>query len=138
MFRISAALGLAAALALPPSLASAQHPQPPANPPWAQGRPESMAASPLAPHAPRMTVTAPDRLPINALRVPEGFKVEVWAHGAPGIRMLAEGPNGTVFGGSRTIGRVYAITEEGGQRKVRTLLQQLNQPNGVTVRDGNL
>ena len=33
---------------------------------------------------------------------------------------------------------LYAITEEGGQRKVRTLLQQLNQPNGVAVRDGSL
>jgi glucose/arabinose dehydrogenase len=51
---------------------------------------------------------------------------------------MAEGPNGTVFVGSRTIGRVYAVSEEGGQRRVRTLAQQLNQPNGVAVRDGNL
>ena len=136
MFRLSATIGLAAALALPP-LALAQQ-APPAPPAWQQGRPDSMAASPLAPHAPKMTMTAPDRLPIDALKVPDGFKVELWAHGAPGIRTLAEGPNGTIFGGSRTIGRVYAITEEGGQRKVRTLLQQLNQPNGLTVRDGNL
>ena len=64
--------------------------------------------------------------------------MELWAHGMPGIRTLAEGPNGTIFGGSRTIGRVYAVTEEGGQRRVRTLLQQLNQPNGLAVRDGNL
>ena len=97
-----------------------------------------MASSPLAPHAPRLTVTPPDRLPIAALRVPQGFKVEVWAHGAPGARTMAEGPNGTVFVGTRTIGRVYAVSEEGGQRRVRTLLQQLNQPNGVAVRDGNL
>jgi glucose/arabinose dehydrogenase len=142
MFRISAAaVGLAAALALPPPLALAQQASPvqqaPA-PAWAQGRPDSMAASPLAPHAPRLTVTAPDRLPVNALRVPEGFKVEVWAHGAPGVRMLAEGPNGTVFGGARAIGRVYAISEEGGQRRVRTLAQGLNNPNGVAVRDGDL
>jgi glucose/arabinose dehydrogenase len=137
MFRLSATIvGLAATLALPP-FAFAQQATPPA-PAWAQGRPDSMAASPLAPHAPRMTVTAPDRLPINALRVPEGFKVEVWAHGAPGIRMLAEGPDGTVFGGARAIGRVYAVSEEGGQRRVRTIAQQLNQPNGVAVRDGAL
>jgi glucose/arabinose dehydrogenase len=136
MFRLSATIGLAAVLALPP-LALAQQ-APPAAPSWQQGRPDSMAASPLAPHAPRMTVTAPDRLPTSALRVPEGFKVEVWAHGAPGARMMAEGPNGTVFVGSRTIGRVYAVSEEGGQRRVRTIAQQLNQPNGVAVRDGNL
>jgi len=136
MFRLSATIGLAAALALPP-LALAQQ-APPAPPAWQQGRPDSMAASPLAPHAPKMTMTPADRLPVDALKVPEGFKVELWAHGAPGIRTLAEGPNGTIFGGSRTIGRVYAITEEGGQRKVRTLAQQLNQPNGLAVRDGNL
>ncbi len=136
MFRFSAAIGLAAAIALP-SLALAQQAAP-AAPAWQQGRPDSMAASPLAPHAPRMTVTAPDRLPINALRVPDGFKVEVWAHGAPGARMMAEGPNGTVFVGTRAIGRVYAVSEEGGQRRVRTIAQQLNQPNGVSVRDGAL
>jgi glucose/arabinose dehydrogenase len=137
MFRINTTtLGLAAALALPASLAFAQ--QAAAPPTWQQGRPDSMASSPLAPHAPRLTTTAPERLPIDALRVPQGFKVEVWAHGAPGARMMAEGPNGTVFVGTRAIGRVYAVSEEGGQRRVRTLLQQLNQPNGVAVRDGNL
>ncbi len=136
MFRFSAAIGLAAAIALP-SLALAQQAAP-AAPAWQQGRPDSMAASPLAPHAPRMTVTAPDRLPTSALRVPEGFKVEVWAHGAPGVRMLAEGPDGTVFGGARAIGRVYAISEEGGQRRVRTIAQGLDNPNGVAVRDGAL
>jgi glucose/arabinose dehydrogenase len=135
-FRLSATIGLAAALALPPLAALAQ--QAPAVPGGQQGRPDSMAASPLAPHSPKMTVTAPDRLPIAALKVPDGFKVEVWAHRAPGARMMAEGPNGTVFVGTRTIGRVYAVSEEGGQRRVRTLAQQLNQPNGIAVRDGNL
>ncbi len=117
MFRLSAAAGLVAILVSPlPGRAQqaspAQQAPAPAAPSWAQGRPDSMAASPLAPHAPRLTVTAPNRLPIDALRVPEGFKVEVWkvevwAHGAPGVRMLAEGPDGTVFGGARAIGRVY-------------------------------
>ena len=44
MFRVSATIGLAAVLALPP-LALAQQATPPA-PAWAQGRPDSMAASP--------------------------------------------------------------------------------------------
>lgn len=137
MFRMSAiTIGLAAALALPPTFAAAQGQ--PAAPAWQQGRPESMAASPLAPQAPRLTVTPPDRVPVGSLRVPQGLKVELWAHGAPGARMMAESENGTVFVGTRTIGRVYAISEEGGQRRVRTLVQQLPQPNGVVVRDGNL
>ncbi|MBV1796983.1 sorbosone dehydrogenase family protein [Siccirubricoccus sp. G192] len=135
MMRTCLALGLTAVLALP---AMAQQAATPPAPSWAQGRPDGMAASPLAPHAPRMTVTAPDQVPVAALRVPQGFKVELWASGAPGARMMAEGPNGTVFVGTRTIGRVYAVTDQGGQRQVRTIAQRLNQPNGVAVRDGNL
>ena len=140
-FRLTAAIGLAAALALPPLAAFAQQqpaPAAPGAPTWQQGRTEGMAASPLAPHAPRLTMTPADRLPLASLKVPEGFKVEVWASGAPGARMMAEGPNGTLFVGTRSIGRVYAITEEGGQRKVRTIAERLSQPNGVAVRDGAL
>jgi glucose/arabinose dehydrogenase len=134
MFRSTATLGLVAALALP-GLALAQQAPAPA---WAQGRPDSMASSPLAPHAPKLTVTPADQVPVSALRVPQGFKVELWASGMPGARMMAEGPNGTVFVGTRTIGRVYAVSDAGGQRQARTLAQGLNQPNGLAVKDGNL
>ena len=103
-----------------------------------QGRPPEMANSPLAPHAPRLTVTQPDRIPLDRLRVPEGFRVELWAHGMPGARMMALGDNGTVFVGTRAIGRVYAVTDQGGKRRVRTILQGLRQPNGVAVKDGAL
>ena len=36
-------------------------------------------------------------MPVSALRVPEGFRVELWASGLPGARMMALGPNNTVF-----------------------------------------
>ncbi|MBX6747819.1 MAG: sorbosone dehydrogenase family protein, partial [Acetobacteraceae bacterium] len=134
MFRITATLGLAAALALP-SLAMAQQAPAPA---WAQGRPDSMANSTLAPVPPKLTVTPPDQVPVNRLRLPEGFKAELWAHGMPGARMMALGSNGTVFVGTRTIGRVYAVMDQGGQRQVRIIAQGLKQPNGVAFRDGAL
>jgi glucose/arabinose dehydrogenase len=126
------ALGFATTFVLP---ALAQQAPPPG---WQQGRPDSMNASPLAPHAPKLTATPADQVPTTSLRVPAGFKVELWASGAPGARMMAESPNGTVFVGTRTIGRVYAISDEGGQRRVRTIASQLTDPNGVAVRDGNL
>ncbi|WP_291298726.1 sorbosone dehydrogenase family protein [Elioraea sp.] len=107
-------------------------------PAWAQGREGSGMAPNLAPHAPRLTVTPPDQVPVDKLRVPAGFKVELWAHGAPGARMMAVGDRGTVFVGSRVIGRVYAITDEGGQRRVRTIAQGLTQPNGIAFKDGAL
>ncbi len=134
MFRITATMGLAAALALP-SLAQAQQAPAPA---WAQGRPDSMANSTLAPNAPKLTVTPPDQVPVGRIRLPEGFKAELWAHGMPGARMMALGSNGTIFVGTRTIGRVYAVTDQGGQRQVRVIAQGLKQPNGVAFRDGAL
>lgn len=120
---------LGAMLALTPLAAMAQ--QAPAVPGWAVGRPEG---STLAPHAPRMTVTPPDQLPTAALRVPAGFAVSVYAHGMPGARMMAEGPNGTIFAGSRAIGRVYAVTQNpDGTTRSRIIAQQLPQPNGLVM-----
>jgi glucose/arabinose dehydrogenase len=127
--------GLLAALAAWPALAQ----QPPAPPAWAQGRPDNMANSRLAPHAPRMTVTPPDQLPTASLRVPEGFRIEVFAHGIPGARMMAMGDRGTIFVGTRAIGRVYAVTPNAdGTTSTRVLAQGLRQPNGVAFLNGSL
>ena len=133
MFR-STALGLAAMLALAGSAAAQQQP-PPAR---AQGRPDRMTASPLAPLPPRLTTTPAERIPLDRIRVPAGFEVEVWASGMPGARMMALSPNGTLFVGTRTIGRVYAVTQKDGQRTHRVIAQGLRQPNGVAFRDGSL
>ncbi|WP_426954911.1 PQQ-dependent sugar dehydrogenase [Muricoccus radiodurans] len=131
--RLALAGLLGAALALP---ALAQ--QPAAPPAWAQGRPDSQAASTLAPHAPRLTATPAERIPLDQIRVPEGFRVEVWASGMPGARMMARGDDGTIYVGTRTIGRVYAVRDEGGARTSRIFAQRLDQPNGVAVRNGSL
>ncbi|WP_239451608.1 PQQ-dependent sugar dehydrogenase [Elioraea rosea] len=130
--RLALGAALLAAAAVP---AYAQQQQVPA---WAVGREGSGMSPTLAPHAPKLTVTPENELPINDLRVPDGFKIEVWAHGAPGARMMAVGDRGTVFVGSRVIGRVYAISDEGGQRRVRIIAQGLKQPNGIAFKDGAL
>ena len=51
---------------------------------------------------------------------------------------MVVGPKGTMFMGTRLIGRVYAIVDKGGTREVKTLLQGLAQPNGLAVKDGAL
>src|SRR3954468_19114487 len=102
------ASGLAAALALP-AVALAQ--SAPAPPGWLQGRPDSLASSPLAPNAPKLTVTPADQVPVGKLTPPAGFKAELYASGMPGARMMAVGANGTLFIGTRTIGRVYAVKD---------------------------
>jgi glucose/arabinose dehydrogenase len=124
------ALGFAAAVP-----AAAQQPAPPG---WQQGRPAGQAGSTLAPHAPVLTVTPAEKIPLEKLKVPDGFKVEVWASGMPGARMMTRGEKGTVFVGTRAIGRVYAVSDKGGQRQSKVLIQGLTQPNGLAMRDGAL
>jgi glucose/arabinose dehydrogenase len=111
-------------------------PQPP--PAWKQGIPKSMENSTLAPHAIPMTVTAPEKIPLDKLKVPPGFKVELWAHGMPGARMMTLGDKGTLFVGTRIIGRVYAVSDKAGKREHKILAQGLTQPNGVLWANGAL
>src|SRR5262249_2057766 len=120
-----------------PAPAPAAAPAPPP-PTWAQGRPVSMAGSALAPHAPLLILTGAEKLPVDRIQVPSGFKVELWASGAPGARMMARADDGTLFVGTRAIGRVYAITTVGGKREVKVLASGLTQPNGVVFKNGAL
>jgi glucose/arabinose dehydrogenase len=107
-------------------------------PPWAQGRPAGQASSTLAPHPPGLTAKAANEIPINKIKVPAGFEVTLWASGVPNARSMTVGDKGTVFVGTRLVGRVYAIVDKGGQREVKTIAQGLHRPNGVAFKDGAL
>jgi glucose/arabinose dehydrogenase len=85
-----------------------------------------------------MMVTAPADIPLDKIKVPAGFRVEIWAHGMPGVRMMTRGSKGTVYAGTRVIGRVYEIKDNGKERTHRVLAEGLTQPNGVAFRDGAL
>src|SRR5438105_5002409 len=66
-----------------------------------------------------------DKLPLDKIKLPPGFKLEVWSRGHPGARTMVMGDKGTLFMGTRVIGRVYAITEKDGKREAKVLLQGL-------------
>ena len=85
---------------------------------------------PIAPSA--------DKLPIDKIKLPSGFKAEVWSSGHPGGRTMVMGDKGTMFMGSRVIGRVYAIADKGGKREAKVIVQGLTQPNGLAFKDGAL
>jgi len=119
--------------------AAAQTPAAAAPPPaWQQGRSADQGASTLHPFAPLLTGRAASELPLDKLKVPPGFKVEVWAEGVPEARSLALGDKGTVFVSNRNLKDVYAITDQAGHRAVTKVLKGLNAPNGVAFANGTL
>ena len=67
-----------------------------------------------------------------------GFKIEVYAPGVLAARQMAWGDKGTLFVGSFDLGNVYAITDNGGEKEVKTILKGLNMPTGLAFRDGAL
>jgi glucose/arabinose dehydrogenase len=140
MLSAASLLATTALLAQPPAAQPpAAQPTPPTPPPaWKQGMPPRLATSPLAPHPIPMTVTPAEKIPVDKIKVPAGFKAELWAHGMPGARMMTRGDKGTIFVGTRAIGRVYAIIEKNGRREHQIIAQGLTQPNGVAFRNGSL
>jgi len=107
-------------------------------PPWQQGKPAAMSESTLHPFFPHLAGRSVKELPVEKLKVPAGFKVEVWAEGIPEARSLALGDKGTVFVSNRLSKNVYAVVDKGGQREVKTVLKGLNAPNGIVFKNGSL
>src|SRR5580692_12321165 len=77
---------------------------------------------------------------IKKIKLPPGFKIEVYAPGVLAARQMAWGDKGTLFVGSFGLGNVYAITDNGGKKQVKTVLKGLNppMPTGLAFRDGAL
>ncbi|MDB5599869.1 MAG: sorbosone dehydrogenase [Xanthobacteraceae bacterium] len=102
------------------------------------GRPNSESAAKLAPVAPPPIPTAAEKLPLDKLKVPAGFKVEVYASGIANARSLREGDKGTVFVGARLVDKVSAIVNKDGKRTVKVIASGLHRPNGLAFKDGTL
>ena len=111
-------------------------PKPP--PAWHQGKPPAQADSKLAPLPGRMTETPASEIPIGKLNLPAGFAVEIWATGMPGARAMTRGDQGKIYLGTRGIGRVYEVSDEGGRRTSRVVVDKLVQPAGVAMHGGSL
>jgi glucose/arabinose dehydrogenase len=79
---------------------------------------------------------------LENVRLPTGFKLEVYSDQVPGARSIALGQRGTLFVGTRARGgKVYAVSGTPGaaaKPTVRIVADNLNTPNGVAFRDGAL
>src|ERR1700678_344494 len=61
------------------------------------------------------------------IKLPPGFKIDVYASGVLSARQMAWGDKGTLFVGSFGLGNVYAITDKDGRKEVKTI------PKGVKL-----
>ena len=103
---------------------------------WKQGLDDPTASTALAPHPAKLTTTPVADIPVGKIKAPAGFKVEIYASGMPGARMMARAPNGNLYVGTRGIGRVYEVN--GQSKQVRILVDKLTQPNGLAFNKGAL
>src|ERR1051325_6739366 len=106
---------------------------------WAVGRPKAGPGAAMAP-VPAFPIPTPeDKLPIAKMKVPPGFKVEVYASNVLDARGLRQGDKGTVFVSSLFVaGKLYAVVDQGGKREVKTLAEKLFLPNGIEFHKGAL
>ena len=117
---------------------AAQAPTPP--PSWQQGRSENVTEgmTKLAPVAPPPIPTAVDKLPTAKLKLPKGFKIELYASGVDNARTLRLGDKGTVFVSSRIKDKIHAIVDKDGKRDVKVIASGLHRPNGIVLHNGTL
>ncbi len=75
------------------------------------------------------------------IKLPPGFTIEVYVNDIINARQMVLGDQGTLFVGSRSAGRVYAVLDSDGDgRHDRQLLvaKGLNMPSGLAFRNGHL
>src|SRR6202008_2835722 len=75
---------------------------------------------------------------MKKIKLPPGFKIEVYAPNVLAARQMAWGDKGTLFVGTFDLGNVYAITDKGGKREVKTGIKGLKMPTGLAFQDGAL
>lgn len=102
------------------------------------GRPESEGAMKLAPVAPPVLPVPGDKLDLSKLKLPKGFKIELYAAGVDNARTLRQGDKGTIFVSSRIKDKIHTIVEKDGMRQVKVLYSGLYRPNGIVLHDGTL
>ena len=135
--RMRLARAAVAALALAAFGAHAQQAQ--EEPFWAKGRPKTDSAMKMAPVPAFPIPTAADKLPIAKMKLPPGFKAEVFASDILDARGMRQGDKGTVFVSSLFVaGKLYAVVDNGGKREVKVLAEKLFLPNGIEFHKGSL
>jgi len=143
----------AEAPAVRPAEPPAAPPEPAPPPPAAPEPPRDLASAtpdnPLRPSATTGPAVRDDigqrtnhGLPrLDAFKLPPGFSIELYSADVPNARSLALGGPGIVYVSTRVDNRVYAVVDKNRDhkpKKVYTVAQGLDVPNGIAYHDGNL
>jgi glucose/arabinose dehydrogenase len=113
--------------------------QPPASTPAPPQAPPSFApATGLRGIPSKPIASKEDELPTAKLKLPKGFKIEVFASGMADARSLRIGDKGTVFVSNRLQDKVWAVVEKDGKHVTKVIAKGLDRPNGLAFKDGTL
>ena len=78
---------------------------------------------------------------MSHIKLPQDFFIDVFAE-VPNARQIVRSEKGTIFVSNRNSpGSVYAIKDTNNDFKadvIKVLASNLNMPNGVALKDGNL
>ena len=88
-----------------------------------------------------LTAARADPPDLRDIKLPEGFRIDVYARDVANARQMALGDDGVLYVGSRGAGMVYAVIDADGDmhaETVRIVARGLNMPTGVAYRDGDL
>lgn len=80
-------------------------------------------------------------LPLESIRLPEGFQIDIYAADVTNARSMDLSPGGVLYVGTRSQGDVYALVDRDGDfvaDEKHVLATGLKMPNGVAFRDGDL
>lgn len=77
--------------------------------------------------------------PVDRIKLPPGFRIEVLSDNVPNARAMTLSSKGTLFVGSQSEGKVYALAAPlAANSKARIIASGLTIPVGVAFRDGAL
>lgn len=79
-------------------------------------------------------------LPLNSIKLPQGFSIDVFAE-VQDARSMALSPSGVLYVGNKDKDKVYALKDTDGDFKADKkwiVASGLNMPNGVAFNDGDL
>jgi len=89
---------------------------------------------------PQLAVCA-DELPLQLIKLPPGFHINLFASGVAGARSMAWNGRDTLYVGTRDDGKVYALVDRNHDYKAERIFviaSGLDMPNGIAYRKGSL